>query len=124
MSIAPLSSWFISSFKIAAPTEADYHRVAVENFKALRYDIAAACLELLLLEQHQRAAILCNQALLVASLHLLGYCHLYLNRLDKSLECFLSCVRMGRDEDWQMVVQVERSRVKRGLPTLANSNHS
>jgi hypothetical protein len=48
-----------------------------------------------------------GQSLPVAPLHLLGHAHLRLGSLRRARECFLGCVRLGYDTDWQMVVQTE-----------------
>jgi hypothetical protein len=38
--------------------------------------------------------------------------------LDRALECFISCVRMGHDDDWQLVTQVELLRQREGMRVL------
>lgn len=48
-----------------------------------------------------------RSALPIGPLHLLAFAHYNLGGLSKARECFLACVRLGFDADWQMLVQVE-----------------
>ena len=43
----------------------------------------------------------------LGALHLLGNAHLRNGDLRRARECFLACVRLGYDADWQMLVQIE-----------------
>ena len=48
-----------------------------------------------------------STSLPVGPFHLLAYSHYRLGSLARARECFLACVRLGYDADWQMIVQIE-----------------
>lgn len=72
---------------------------AMSHFDEGRFAMAVQVLE---------AAVkdgLCKDGNLTA-LHLLGNCHEQLNQLPEARDCFLACVRLGFEKDWQNTVEV------------------
>lgn len=104
--------------------------MAKKQYKAEEFEMAASILELLIHEQKRRQVAVQNTRLVLSAMHLLGYCFLEQARmqvghnhhayLDKACRCFQSCVHMGYEDDWQLLVQLELDRSMLGLPVLDN----
>jgi hypothetical protein len=75
-----------------------------------KYTLAVRCLELYL---SRRSHV--DQ---VRGLHLLAHANLSLGELDKARDCFLGCVRLGFEDDWQSLVSLELDRHRKALPSL------
>ncbi|TPX36131.1 hypothetical protein SmJEL517_g01474 [Synchytrium microbalum] len=89
-----------------APEGSDIYRFAKGFFELGSYSRALCCL--------QAYITLPNPS--PQARHLLGYCYLNLNELEKALREFKLCVKDNFHEDWQLVVEL--------LLEIAQKQHS
>ncbi len=84
----------------AKPTFDEILAKGTSEYQAGRYNVAVKCLEL-------SVSLKPTNKRFGAALHLLANAHLKIGDLDKAHQCFLGCVRLGIEQDWQQLVETE-----------------
>jgi hypothetical protein len=92
-------AFFQKTYHIKHPTHADFFTEAQKEYNAKRYGLAVKCLELCVQDAKNNTD--------VKELHLMGYAQMHCDNLQEALECFLACVRLGYEQDWQLVVDLQ-----------------
>lgn len=88
--------WYVENFGFKIKNAMDYYRQGRLQYTKGHYDMATKCLEIFLAGSPMVG---------VAALHLLGHCHAKNKNLQKAFECFLGCIRLSFEEDWQTCVE-------------------